>query len=409
VADVSNQLLLICADREAASRLASALQKAGHRVVATPYGNAALTRAADADAIVIDRVDGPVTAVQAIERLRELPQLPGIPILAIAQSDDVEERVALLEAGADDVMAQPVDAGELEARLEALLAPRRVLTEASPAEESAPPEPAGPVILVFYSPKGGTGTTTVAVNCAVALASRGDRRVALVDLDLTWGCVAPHLNLRPKHSVVELARDAAALDDQELTRGYGVSHESGVALFAAPDQPDQAGLIGAEQVGELLTALGAAYDVLVVDAGSGMDERTLTLFGRASRLAVVLTAEIPTVRSVHTLMELVAEDEGSLDRLMLVLNRMFADDAIRTEDLERTLRATISAELQYDPSAYLKAVNDGVPVVVGSPRSAAAERLVRLASQLAGEPAGEPVAPPDGFKRLSLAGLLRRG
>jgi MinD-like ATPase involved in chromosome partitioning or flagellar assembly len=88
---------------------------------------------------------------------------------------------------------------------------------------------------------------------------------------------------------------------------------------------------------------------------------------------------------------------------------MFADDAIRTEDLERTLRASIAAELQYDPSAYLRAVNEGVPVVLGSPRSAAADRLVRLASQLAGDPAGEPAVPPDGFKRLSLAGLLRRG
>jgi pilus assembly protein CpaE len=411
VADEPNQLLLICADRDAAIRLAGALQKVGYRVVATPYGNAALTRAADVQGIVVDRVDGAVSAVQAIERLRELPTLGDTPILAIAQSDEVDERVALLDAGADDVMWSPVDAGELEARLEVLIAPRRAKAEAAAAEAPAPLEAAaGPTVLVFHSPKGGTGTTTVAVNCAVALASRGDRRVALVDLDLTWGCIAPHLNLRPKLSVVDLARDIAALEDPELTRGYAERHASGLNVFAAPDRPDLGAMLAAEQVGDLVGALGAAYDVVVIDAGSGMDERTLTLFGRAQRLAVVMTAEIPTVRSVHQLMELVAEDEGSLDRVMLVLNRTVAGDTIRTEDLERTLRASISAELPYDAIVYLKAVNEGVPVVAGSPRSAAAERLVRLASQLAGEPAPvKPAAPVDGFKRLSLVGLLRRG
>jgi pilus assembly protein CpaE len=412
VADEANQLLLICADRDAAIRLAGALQKVGYRVVATPYGSAALTRAAEVQGIIIDRVDGAVSAVQAIERLRELPSVGETPILAIAQSDEVDERVALLDAGADDVMAQPLDTGELEARLEVLLAPRRAAAEAAADVESpASVEAAtGPTVVVFHSPKGGTGTTTIAVNCAVALASRGDRRVALVDLDLTWGCVAPHLNLRPKSSVVDLARDIAALEDPELTRGYAARHESGVAVYPAPDRPDLGVMITAEQVGDLVGAFGAAYDVVLIDAGSVMDERTLTLFGRATRVAIIVTAEIPTVRSVSALMELVAEDAGSLDTVMLVLNRTVADDTIRTEDLERTLHTSIAAELPYDATAYLKAVNEGVPVVVGSPRSTAAERLVRLASQLTGEPAGTEQAPPaDGFRRLSLAGLLRRG
>ena len=50
-------------------------------------------------------------------------------------------------------------------------------------------------LIAVYGPKGGTGKTFVAVNLAVVLAERAKGGVVLVDLDLTGGDVAVHLNL----------------------------------------------------------------------------------------------------------------------------------------------------------------------------------------------------------------------
>ena len=55
-----------------------------------------------------------------IEELRRDESTKLLPVLAVAQNDDLEERIGLLEAGADDVITKPFDQTELEARVEAL-------------------------------------------------------------------------------------------------------------------------------------------------------------------------------------------------------------------------------------------------------------------------------------------------
>ena len=84
-------VLLICADRDAAGRLAGVIQGRGHRVVATPYGPSAMARAAEAALIVVDRVDGPVPPTSVVARMKGTNGVRDVPLLAIAQSDQVEE------------------------------------------------------------------------------------------------------------------------------------------------------------------------------------------------------------------------------------------------------------------------------------------------------------------------------
>lgn len=403
-------VLLICAERESASRLAAVIQARGRRVIATPYGAAALARASEARIIIVDRVEGAVTAPQVVSRIKAAPNLGAIPLLAISQRDDADERVALLDAGADDVMAHPVDPGELDARIDGLLLqldhPGSVAEPASPAPE---PSRIGPRVIGVFSPKGGAGVTTLAVNAAVTLARGSGRKVALVDLDLAWGQVATHLNLAPRFTAVELAQDIVALHDPELVRGYAERHPSGLAVFAAPSRPDITESFTQPQVTTLVAAIMTAYDVVVVDTGSVLDERALAVFDLCQRLVLVVNPDIPAVRSMHTLLEMLTEEAGPSEREFVVLNHLFAEQLLRPDDVQRSLQVTVQAEIPHDPTLYLKAVNEGVPVVIGAPRSLAAERLSRLAFRLLGEHATEALPPADSQRRLRLAGLLRRG
>jgi pilus assembly protein CpaE len=403
VATEPNVVLLICAEREAAGRLAAMIQAAGHRVVAAPYGPAALTRAPEAQVIVVDRVDGSDDASRAVLRIKSMPQIGEIPLLCIAQTDEVEERVRLLEAGADDVMAQGFDPEELRARIDGLLATRGGGGQAPP-EATEAPKPAvdnRTRMVSFFSPKGGVGTTTLAVNTAIASAMKHDRSVALLDLDVEWGQVATHVNMAPRFSVVELARDTAALDDPELLRAYAEPHSSGLAVFGAPLRPDQGEMIAQEHVERLIASMLASYDLILVDLGSLMDERTLTVFDRSDRVVLVVSPEIPCVRAVHALLEILAEQGAPAERQFFALNHIFENDMLRLDDLERSLQTDIDAELLYDPIAYLKAVNEGVPVVAATTRGAAAARLEKVAQQILGQVAA-PEAAPSGRRGFRL-------
>ena len=81
-------------------------------------------------------------------------------------------------------------------------------------------------------------------------------------------------------------------------------------------------------------------------------------------------------------------------------------DILKPRDIEAALGTRISSDLPYDPFIYLKAVNEGVPVVIGAPRTAAADRFLKLSASAFGQ---DGIAvPDDGTERKSRGFLLRR-
>jgi pilus assembly protein CpaE len=401
-------ILVLSAERDAASIIAAPLTGLGHKVVATPYGPTALDLAHEARIIVVDNTPG-VSSTDIVGSIKSRGDLNAMPLLAIARSDTVEERIELLEAGADDVMATPIDPQELAARVDGLLrraqaAPVLQLTVAAP-----PSRPAGPRLLAFFAAKGGVGSTTIAVNTAICLAARGARSVALMDLDPWWGQVATQLDMAPRMSVAELARDMAGSDDLETVRAYALQHPSGVSVFTSPIRPDASTPPTTEQLESVLDALGAGYDYVVVDAGSALDERAQVVLGRADRVVICVTPDIPSVRATRMLIEQLAEYEAPSERHVVVLNHIFAAQLVKTEDLRRSLQLPVDDEIPYDPLLFLKAANEGIPIVISAPSSLPAQAFRRLATALVGPVTQAPTAELTlKGKRPLLRGLLGR-
>ena len=153
--------------------------------------------------------------------------------------------------------------------------------------------------VAVHSPSGGVGTTTIAANVATVVARQRPDRVALVDLHLQFGQVATHLNLNIKQSIADLARDEAAMREPELLKTYATRHNSGLHVFAAPTSPEQAELITAEHVDRILTTLLEAYESVVIDTGSWLDERTMTAFEHSETVILVACPEIGALKALR--------------------------------------------------------------------------------------------------------------
>src|SRR5262249_22368499 len=205
---------------------------------------------------IVDVVAGERSGVDACREIRSLPGISTLPILCVGQTDDVEERIRFLEAGADDVMAKPFDNRELEARVEALLLrfQRSKDLQAVVSSDGITVTRQRRTVAV-HSPRGGVGTTTIATNVAMVMARQKPDRVVLVDLRLQFGQVATHLNLEAKQSLADVARDDAAMSEPELLRTYAARHDSGLHVLAAPASPELAELITADHVDKILTTL----------------------------------------------------------------------------------------------------------------------------------------------------------
>ncbi len=111
-----------------------------------------------------------------------------------------------------------------------------------------------------------------------------------------------------------------------------------------------------------------------------LDERTLTVFEAAETVILPVYPEIAALKAVHALLDYLNEAGSIGAKSTFVLNNMFARDILKLRDIEAALGTKISVDLPYDPFLYLKAVNEGVPIVLGAPRSPAAERLVKLSA-----------------------------
>jgi pilus assembly protein CpaE len=408
----ASRVLLVETDPAARESIEATLSAAGYTVTVTEDPDDAFRQAADHQLIVIGHVAGSRSALDVCREIRDTQALASIPVMCIADSDDVEARISFLEAGSDDVVARPFDDRELEARVEALLLRFQRSRDLAPtlAAEGVIATPPRRTVAVF-SPKGGVGATTIAVNVAMAKALTAPDKVAIVDLDLQFGQVTTFLDLTPRQTIADLVRDDQALREPELLRTYATRHDSGLHVLAAPGSPELAQLVTARHVDALLETILGTYDFIVVDGGSSLDERTLAIFERAQSLIFPVYPEIAALKSLHTLLDYLTETGSVAAKATFVLNNLFAKEILKPRDVESSLGTKVALELPYDAFIYLKAVNEGNPVVSGAPRSTVAERLTRLSTLAFGNEllvAAAAAAEPSGNGRKPSRFAFRR-
>ena len=165
-------------------------------------------------------------------------------------------------------------------------------------------------------------------------------------------------------------------------------------------------MITSTQVDRILATAPRAYQVLVVDAGSTLDERSLAVLDRADAVIIPIVPEIGALKALHELLEYLIEEGAVPAKSTFVLNHLFARDMLSMRQIETSIAAKVDAELPYDAGLYLKAINEGIPVVRGAPASAPGKALARLALLAAG--IDESDASPETKRGGSLFGGLRR-
>jgi pilus assembly protein CpaE len=404
----ASTILLIEADEAFGKTISTGLSSAGYTVTVHADPDEAFSHVAENQLVIIDVVSGPKSAIDICREIRADASMASIPVLCVSQSDDVEDRIRFLEAGADDVVAKPFDAREIEARVEALLLRfQRSKDLTAVVSKDGLTVARTHRIVAVHSPKGGVGTSTIATNIAMASARRRPDRVVIVDLDLQFGQIATHLNLTPRQTLSDVVRDEAALREPELLRTYATKHDSGLHVLAAPTGPELASTITATHIDRILITLLQSYDQIVIDTGSWLDERTLRVFEHAENVVFVMNPEIPALKAMSALVEYLGEAGTVADKSMFVLNNTFGREILKLRDVETALGMKVEMELPYDPFLYLKAVNEGIPIILGAPQSLPAQRLIALSGTAFGAD-GVGVPPPTAGKKKGRFALRRR-
>lgn len=118
----SGQTILIADDNpETRALLAGSLEENGYAVMEAPDGAAALESAKEADLLLVAlRLPG-LDGLEVCRRLRAADATRFLPIIVVTASTSREDRVAAMEAGADDFLSRPVDLVEVLVRTRSML------------------------------------------------------------------------------------------------------------------------------------------------------------------------------------------------------------------------------------------------------------------------------------------------
>jgi pilus assembly protein CpaE len=376
------RILVIAAQPPLQEQLGTTLRRDGYEV--TPADTAAeglrLWGSAHPDLIVVESDLPDQDGYDVVGRIREGESTSShTPVVLLGSGSDVDSKVRGLRAGADDYLSTPIHPQELSARVRGLLA-RFARTPAPVAPRAK--QTFGRV-LAFYGAKGGVGTTTLAINTAIALHREQKRSVALVDANLQFGDHRVFLDLSTKlHSIVDVV--TASGIDSDIVRGMMVRHESGIEMLLAPPMPESAELVSKDHhhVLRIVEILRTLYDYVVVDLDQQLDDHTLDVIGTADRLIVVLTADLSCIKNVRLVLATMSQLGVPNERLMLVLNRSNAFTGISTKSVENVLKRQIEQQIGNDYRAAISSLNSGTPFMLNRSDSAIARGVVELAKLL---------------------------
>ena len=362
------RILVVDADPTVQRALGYALAQAGYEAIPASEGPGALRLArTERPALVLLAADLPgVDGFTVVSRLR-LEDGPSThtPVILLLAEGEAEQRGKALRSGADDYLIKPFHPAELMARMRSLLS-RFAPTDSPMPSSSRALAPSAPRhreparVILFYGAKGGVGTTTVAINTAIALHKELGQRVCLIAANLQFGDHRVFLDLGlDRKSIVELA--TAGAFDIEFIRQVLVKHESGIDLLLAPPSPETAELVTHEHLPEVISQLANDFDYIVLDVDKRLDEINLRVMDVANIIFVVMTADLPCLKNVRLVLETIGHLGYSEDKVRLILNRSNAFTGINVKNAESALKRRIDYQLINEYRSAIGALNSGAP------------------------------------------------
>lgn len=243
-------------------------------------------------------------------------------------------------------------------------------------------------IIAVYSPKGGAGCTTLAVNLALTL-NNSDTRVALVDGNFQFGDVAVFINEQGKNTVLDLASRAEELDP-EIVEEVMVKHAaSGLHILAAPSRPEQAEKISSAQFSRVLEYLSQMYAYVVVDTASLLTDVTLAIIDVSDVIVLVTTQDIPSIKNCRLFLDLLQTLGVERARILFVMNRYDKRINITPERIAENLKQEVALTIPLDEATATKAVNRGVPFVLDNKSQPVSRGVYLLAESVRGRVAAQ--------------------
>jgi len=350
------------------------------------------------DLTVVDLRHDASSGMAAIERLRA--GAAAMSIFAIAQNAEPDLILGAMRAGANEFFpwvpgGQTQQSRSMEESFHGAVRKTAMRREALSAGARQPC-----VTHVFLGAKGGAGTTTVAVNCAVEIARVTRRPTIIVDLKPCLGEVALFLGVRPRFTVLDAIESLHRLD-KDFLKELVSKHKSGLDILAGSEQFDRPNAQDTGAIEELLRVLGRTYEHIIIDAGNTINSFVVATLYTADTVFLIANPDVPSIRNAQRLVDRARQLGAGTERIKVLLNRTSDQNLIAPKQIETALGYGIYHQFVSDYRTVSTALNSGVPLGIAG-QSELAAQFASFTRQLLGQQ--EEVKEPE--RRRAFLGIL---
>ncbi|MEL7497121.1 MAG: response regulator [Planctomycetota bacterium] len=328
------------------------------------------------DVAVIDIDSDEEKALQLVEAISR--SHPTCGIIVVSRRTEGQLILRAMRSGAREFLNSPVSIDELVGALD------RVSVSSDGGKRSN----SGSIISVAGA-SGGVGTTSIAVNLAVALAKDPDRSVALIDLDLALGDADVFLDMIPDFTLLDVSQNISRLD-LALLRKSLTKHETGVYLLPRPVQIEDSVNISDEDFKRVIGLLKASFTHLVIDLSKSYSRLDLAALEASNHILLLTQLDLPCLRNVVRLLTSLETYDNVVEKVHVVVNRSGLDKSqISSQKAEETIDREIFWRIPNNYGVISECRNNGVPLLQQAPKAAITHSINELAERLSGD------APPQ--------------
>jgi pilus assembly protein CpaE len=298
---------------------------------------------------------------------------PTIKLIACSAAVPPQPSLLLeaMRSGVQDFLGKPVQTDSLKDLL--LRISQDLSTKEFPSQDK---------LIVIMGAKGGVGTTTVAVNLGVQLATFARKRTVLLDFARPLGNVHLLLDLHPKFGLRDAVESLDRLDSHFLA-GLLTRHKTKLEILGGVTQPEEWQSIDVNVLDRVVNVTQNAFDVVLLDMGSQFSIEWATILRMARMILIVAEANVPSLWTLERRLLALKGFGIPQERARIIINRWHKGDDEVLKSIQKDINRPIFASLPNDFRKASQAVNLGTPIQENH-NNILSSRYRQIAGQLAG-------------------------
>jgi MinD-like ATPase involved in chromosome partitioning or flagellar assembly len=355
----------------------------------------------DAVLLALSEVPGSVLVTEILDAVASLGRdAPQVPVVVLCDTDQPDIATRAREAGASALVARAQWRAELNGVI------RDAIGDASPSSApslSTASETHGRAsVTAILGAKGGVGTTTVALNVAVALAQGS--QVILAEMRPTLGtlglCFRPNRKVRNLRNLLDVLPGTLTPRAAELCL-WQAPGTPGLSILLGPQNFEECQEIGAEQALAVLRALASLADYVIVDLPASLSAANRAILSGCDALALVVEREPVCMEAAKSILQAIEQFDVAPNSIgTVVVNRAALVSPVPLAELEAKLGFPTLVSIPPAADLCVRSQRARIPIVTLDAESMAAQQMDALARSL----------PQPRFRRPSMQpGTLASG